>query len=54
MSQMIASLRGDTKPLALYRGGGGTSYDGLCEAAPPERGTFFWLQVFERVGKSFI
>ena len=29
--------------------GGGTPYDGLYGEAPPERGTFFRLQVFERV-----
>jgi len=31
--------------------GGGTPYNGLYEAASPERGTFFRLQVYERVGK---
>ena len=37
------------------RGGGGgwrTSYNGLYGEAPPERGTFFTLQVYERVGIS--
>ena len=29
---------------------GGTPYDGLYGEAPPERGTFFRLQVYERVG----
>ena len=24
------------------RGGGGTSYDGLCVEVPPKRGTFFY------------
>ena len=33
-------------------GGGGTPYDGLSGEAPPERGTFFTLQVYERVGIS--
>ena len=28
---------------------GGTPYNGLYGEAPPERGTFFWLQVYERV-----
>ena len=32
--------------------GGGTSYNGLYGEAPPERGTFFNLQVYERVGIS--
>ena len=33
-------------------GGGGTPYDGLYGEAPPERGIFFRLQVYERVGIS--
>ena len=32
--------------------GGGTSYNGLYGEAPPERGTFFRLQVYKRVGIS--
>ena len=28
---------------------GGTPYNGLYGEAPPERGTFFTLQVYERV-----
>ena len=36
------------------RGGGGrvggTPYNGPYGEAPPERVTFFWLQVYERVG----
>ena len=31
---------------------GETPYDGLYGEAPPERGTFFRLQVYERVGIS--
>ena len=31
------------------RGGGGTPYNGLYGEAPPERGIFFRLQVYERV-----
>ena len=31
------------------RGGGGTPYNGLYGEAPPERGTFFRLQVYDRV-----
>ena len=31
---------------------GGTPYNGLDGEAPPERGTFFTLQVYERVGIS--
>ena len=33
-------------------GGGGTPYNGLYREAPPERGTFFRLQGYERVGIS--
>ena len=33
-------------------GGGGTPYDSLFREAPPERGIFFRLQVYERVGIS--
>ena len=33
-------------------GVGGTPYTGLYGEAPPERGTFFWPQVYERVGIS--
>ena len=32
--------------------GGGTPYNGLYGEAPPERGTFFRLEVYERVGIS--
>ena len=31
---------------------GGTPYNGLYGEAPPERGTFFKLQVYKRVGIS--
>ena len=31
---------------------GGTPYNGLYVEALPERGTFFMLQVYERVGVS--
>ena len=31
---------------------GGTPYNGLYGEAPPERGTFFMLQVYEREGIS--
>ena len=31
-------------------GGGGTPYDGLYGEAPPEKGIFFRLQVYGRVG----
>ena len=35
-------------------GEGGTLYNGLYGEAPPERGTFFTLQVYERVGISLL
>ena len=40
------------KVTTLFPGGGGTPYNGLYGEAPPERGTFFRLQVYERVGIS--
>ena len=33
-------------------GGGGTPYNHLYGEAPPERGSFFGLQVYKRVGIS--
>ena len=33
-------------------GGGGTLYNGLYSEAPPERGTFFRLEVYDKVGIS--
>ena len=36
----------------LPRGGGGTPYNGLYGEAPPERGTFFRLEVYKRVAIS--
>ena len=38
----------------IFRGGGGTPYNGLYGEAPPEKGTIFRLQVYKRVGKSVI
>ena len=40
-----SKMKGDAHP-----GGGGYPYNGLYREAPPEMGTFFWLQVYERVG----
>ena len=34
----------------MFRAPGGTPYNGLYGEAPLERGTFFRLQVYERVG----
>ena len=33
---------------------GGTHYNGLNSEAPPKRGTFFRLQLYERVGMSLV
>ena len=44
-----------TGSAGLGVGGGGvvvTPYNGLYREAPPERGTFFRLQVYKRVGVS--
>ena len=41
--------------IARWGGGGGeggTHYNGLDGEAPPERGTFFRLEVYKRVGIS--
>ena len=38
--------------VVLGGGGGGTPYNGLYGEAPPKRGTFFSLEVCERVGIS--
>jgi len=35
-------------------GGGDTPYSGLYKEAPPERGAFFKLAVYQRVGKNVI
>ena len=37
-------------PAKQLPGGGGIPYNGLYGEAQPERGTFFRLQVYERVG----
>ena len=39
-------------PECFTGGGGGTLYIGLYGETPPERGTFFRLQVYKRVGIS--
>ena len=36
----------------LIPGGGGTSYNGPYREVPPERGTFYRLEVHKRVGIS--
>ena len=36
----------------LFSRGEGTLYNGLYGEAPPERGTFFGLEVYKRVGIS--
>ena len=44
--------RSDRVQRHAWPGGGGTPYNGLYGEAPPERGTFFRLQVYKRVGFS--
>ena len=46
---MVTAIKVD---VLAPRGGGGTPYNGLYGEAPPERGTFFRLQVYKRVGIS--
>ena len=46
-SEVCTHNRGQDSPL---QSPGGTPYDGLYGEAPPERGTFFSLQVYKRVG----
>ena len=43
-----------TSRYAPARGGGSTPYDGLYGKAPPERGIFFRLRVYETVGISLV
>ncbi len=65
--QILAEPSSRVSPLSIYfktfhhrhermttvsPGGGGTPYNGLYGEAPPERGTFFTLQVYKRVGIS--
>ena len=40
--------------LVIESRGGGTPYNGLYGEAPPEKGTFSRLQVYERVGISLV
>ena len=48
---MFLIAAASTTFFAILRGRGGcTPYNGLYGEAPPERGTFFRLQVYERVG----
>ena len=50
---MCASRSSFGKTVCPARGGGGgTPYNGLYGEAAPERGTFFTLQVYKRVGIS--
>ena len=48
----LAEIKSTLDYLNPPRGGGGTPYNGLYGKASPERGTFFRLQVYKRVGKS--
>ena len=46
------ALKGLGFETCITPGGGGTPFDGLYGEAPPERSTFFRLQVYKRVGIS--
>ena len=46
------SVKSDVFGLRTTRGGGGTPYNGPYREAPPERGTFFRLEAYKRVGIS--
>ena len=48
MHYFILGLQPHDKP-GKVGGGGGTPHFGLYEEAPPEKGIFFRLQVYERV-----
>lgn len=64
MSTQIITLRSlgyhakaiRTPKINSYNQGGtrNFSYKGLCVGAPPEKGTFFRLQVYKRVGISLV
>ena len=49
---IIMGVSNSTWQLQVLPGGGGNPYNGLYGEAPPERGTFFRLQVYKRVGIS--
>ena len=49
---MMSSLGRTCHGAKLVRGGGGTPYNDLYWEAPPEKGTFFRIQVYERLGIS--
>ena len=59
---LITMIRIGNYLLTRFHGGGGeggregegTPYNGPYGEAPPERGTFFRLQVYERVGISLV
>ena len=48
----LVTLLGLSISGVISAGGRGTPYNGLYGEAPPERGTFFRLRVYKRVGIS--
>ena len=56
--RLITMIRIGNYLLTRFHGGGGegegTPYNGPYGEAPPESGTFFRLQVYERVGISLV
>ena len=51
-SRFLSERAGGTRRHGHEKEHSGTSYNGLHGDAPPERGTFFRLEVYERVGIS--
>ena len=52
LTNLWPSWFGITIKFMEWGGGGGTPYNGLNRKAPPERDTFFRLEVYKRVGIS--
>ena len=51
-SARVMQVNFDTSDSCVNTPQGGTPYNGLYREAPPERDTFFRLQVYKRVGIS--
>ena len=51
-SEILCTSVAEERRWYIMLGGGGTPYNGLYGEDPPKRGTFFRLQVYERVGIS--
>ena len=51
-NRVVEEIESKTERRETTPGGGGTPYNGLYGEAPPERGPFFRLQVYKKVGIS--